>query len=116
MPKVFYTERDVEDLYHRGVATIVVGDDVVMTDLARERARKLGMELTHEEKPPSAPQRPYIAKPITPSKPKPAPVAVKPSPIRMELPAKKESLYDRVYNACKAKLGDTAVTISCSRS
>jgi len=28
MPKIFYTERDIEDLYHSGVTTLVVNDDV----------------------------------------------------------------------------------------
>ena len=48
MPKIFYTERDIEDLYRSGVATLVVNDDVVVTDLAREKARKLGaVSYTH---------------------------------------------------------------------
>jgi hypothetical protein len=43
MPKIFYTERDVEDLFARGVTSIDVHDNVVLTDLARERMFKLGM-------------------------------------------------------------------------
>ena len=45
MAKVFYTERDIEDLHARGVTSIDVHDDVVLTDLARERAVKLGVRL-----------------------------------------------------------------------
>lgn len=45
MAKTFYTERDIEDLHARGVASIDVHDDVVLTDLARERALKLGVRL-----------------------------------------------------------------------
>jgi hypothetical protein len=45
MAKVFYTERDIEDLHARGVATLDIHDDVVLTDLARERALKLGVRL-----------------------------------------------------------------------
>ena len=45
MAKVFYTERDIEDLHARGVTSIDVHDDVVLTDLARERALKLGVRL-----------------------------------------------------------------------
>ena len=45
MGKVFYTERDIEDLYARGVMQLDVNDDVVITDVARERAMKLGMRL-----------------------------------------------------------------------
>ena len=45
MAKVFYTERDIEDLHARGVTSLDVHDDVVLTDLARERALKLGVRL-----------------------------------------------------------------------
>ena len=45
MVKVFYTERDIEDFHARGVTSIDVHDDVVLTDLARERALKLGVKL-----------------------------------------------------------------------
>ena len=45
MPKAFYTERDIDDLHTRGVTSIDVHDDVVLTDLARERALKLGVRL-----------------------------------------------------------------------
>jgi hypothetical protein len=45
MAKVFYTERDIEDLSARGVTALDVSDDVVLTDLARERALKLGVKL-----------------------------------------------------------------------
>jgi hypothetical protein len=43
MPKVFYTERDIDDLYARGVTSIDVHDNVVLTELARERMFKYGM-------------------------------------------------------------------------
>ena len=46
MAKTFYTERDIEDLHARGVTNIDIHDDVVLTDLARERALKLGVRLT----------------------------------------------------------------------
>ncbi|HRA66109.1 MAG TPA: hypothetical protein PL187_08820 [Caldilinea sp.] len=45
MAKTFYTERDIEDLHARGATSIEVHDDVVLTDLARERALKLGVWL-----------------------------------------------------------------------
>lgn len=45
MGKIFYTERDIEDIHARGVTSIDVHDDVVLTDLARERALKLGVKL-----------------------------------------------------------------------
>ena len=43
--KTFYTERDIEDLHARGVTEIAVDDDVVLTDLAREKAEQLGVRL-----------------------------------------------------------------------
>ena len=43
MPKIFYTERDIDDLYARGMTSIDVHDGVVLTDLARERMFKYGM-------------------------------------------------------------------------
>ena len=62
MAKVFYTERDVEDLHARGVRMIEVGEDVVLTDLAYEKAERLGMRLVQgNEKPPGAPERPYLS-------------------------------------------------------
>jgi hypothetical protein len=62
MAKVFYTERDVEDLHARGVRMIEVGDDVVLTDLAYEKAERLGLRLVQgNQKPPGAPERPYLS-------------------------------------------------------
>ena len=45
MAKVIYTERDVEDLAKRGTKELVVTDDIYLTDVARERAEKLGIVL-----------------------------------------------------------------------
>ncbi|MBI3242906.1 MAG: hypothetical protein HYZ49_11495 [Chloroflexi bacterium] len=45
MPKTFYTEHDIEDLAARGVTALDVNDDVVLTDLAREKALNLGLKL-----------------------------------------------------------------------
>jgi len=49
MPKIFITERDIDDLKARGVASIDVTDDVVMTDLAVERAFRYGIALNRAE-------------------------------------------------------------------
>ena len=68
MPKTFYTERDIEDLAKRGVISLLEDDDVVLTDIARDKAMRLGIEIVHEfDKPSSAPERPYIAKITSPS-------------------------------------------------
>lgn len=68
MPKTFYTDRDIEDLAKRGVISLVVDDDVVLTDLARDKAMRLGIELVRDvDRPPSAPERPYITDIVSPS-------------------------------------------------
>jgi len=68
MPKTFYTERDIEDLAKRGVISLIEDDDVVLTDLARDKAMRLGIEIVHDiDHPPSAPERPYITEIVSPS-------------------------------------------------
>ena len=68
MPKTFYTERDIEDLAKRGVISLVVDDDIVLTDLARDKAMRLGIELERAvDQPPSAPERPYITQLTSPT-------------------------------------------------
>lgn len=43
--KTFYTVRDIEDMHASGVVEIETHDDVVLTDVAREKAIALGMRL-----------------------------------------------------------------------
>lgn len=43
--KTFYTERDIEDMHAAGVKEIEVHDDVVLTDVAREKALALSIKL-----------------------------------------------------------------------
>ena len=63
MPKEFYTERDIEDMFKRGILSLQVNEDVVLTELAFEKANRLGMKLLREHpvEPPAAPMRPYIS-------------------------------------------------------
>jgi hypothetical protein len=63
MPKEFYTERDIEDMFKRGVMSLNVTENVVLTELAYEKANRLGMQLVRSQpdNPPSAPIRPYLA-------------------------------------------------------
>ena len=88
MPKEFYTEKDIEDLFHRGIRSLQVSENVVLTELAYEKANRLGLELVSEraENPPAAPVRPYLseqprrqsahaqpaATPVTPATPQPS--------------------------------------------
>jgi hypothetical protein len=98
MPKTFYTERDIEDLARRGVTSVTVTEDVVLTELAREKAERLGVTLIREhDTPPSAPMRPYIANPSrtgssTTSQPDP--------------PPNKADLREKVRQAVLARLGN----------
>jgi hypothetical protein len=50
MAKIFYTERDVDDLKGRGVTSIDLNDNIVMTDLALERALKYEMKINRAER------------------------------------------------------------------
>jgi len=79
MPKTFYTERDIQDLANRGVTTLEVNDDVVLTDLAREQALKRGLQLVSKKA-----VRPDV-----------------PSPARQDA-----ELMERVKAAVIARLGD----------
>ena len=113
MPKIFYTERDIEDLYNSGVTSLVVTDNVVVTDLGREKAMKLGFDLVREfDQPPSAPIRPYITEKRSPTAAKPATgIAPKAGQMIAPKPAKPApaatDLETRVFEAVSAKVGDT---------
>ena len=114
MPKTFYTERDIDELVKQGIKSLIVDDDVVLTDLAYERARRLGLELLREsDQPPGAPIRPYIAKLPSPAasgsgKAASTPLStppVTPNPNRSS--ASDEDLQQRVYKAAQARLGSS---------
>ncbi|MDR3574896.1 MAG: hypothetical protein P4L50_13615 [Anaerolineaceae bacterium] len=95
MPKTFYTERDIEDLYRQGVQSLEVNDDVVLTELAYEKAQRLGIKLgVDHDNPPAAPVRPYISQPVQ------NPVHVDASPAK-----KGDDLKKRVRDAVIARLG-----------
>ena len=49
MAKVFYTGKDIEDMVKRGTMSLEVGDNVVLTDLAFEKARQLGLQLRRNQ-------------------------------------------------------------------
>jgi hypothetical protein len=95
MPKEFYTERDIEDMVKRGITSLRVDENVVLTELAYEKAGRLGMQLVKDRpvEPPAAPVRPYISQPQKPAAaPAPAPAA------QSDLPA-------RIREAVSARLG-----------
>jgi len=97
MAKTFYTEHDIEDMARRGQRSLVVGEDIVLTDLAYESARKLGVQLIQpHDTPPGAPIRPYLNQGGTSA----------PPPGRAAVPTSLDDLKQRVKSAVKAKLGD----------
>ena len=61
--KTFYTEKDIEDLFNRGTKSLRVNDEIALTDLAYEKAKRLGLQLLFDdmELPPIAPIRPYLS-------------------------------------------------------
>ena len=63
MPKEFYTEKDIEDLFNRGIRSLQVTENVVLTELAYEKAKRLDFQLITDraDNPPAAPVRPYIS-------------------------------------------------------
>ena len=99
MTKTFYTDHDIEDMVKRGVQSLVLSDDVVLTELAYEKAGRLGLKLVRPvDTPPSAPVRPYISKeshslPIS-----------SPAPIEANL-LKSADLKQRIKDAVVARLG-----------
>ncbi|MBI9051464.1 MAG: hypothetical protein JEZ00_18710 [Anaerolineaceae bacterium] len=105
MGKVFYTERDIEDMVKRGITSLLLTDDIVLTELAYESAKRLGLSLVKDNVvPPSAPVRPYISD----SKIKPMISAAMPcestqncTSVNVDAPTVK----DRVRNAVKARFG-----------
>jgi hypothetical protein len=62
--KIFYTERDIEDMHAAGVRQLEVDDNTVLTDLARDKAQDLGIVLVPAGQPQSQPRFP--ASPVPP--------------------------------------------------
>jgi len=58
MAKIFYTERDIDEMQSKGLTSIELKDNVVMTDLALERAMKYNMKISRAESTP-APKATY---------------------------------------------------------
>ena len=99
MAKTFITERDIEDMARRGEMSLTVTDDVVLTELAFEKAKKVGVSLLQPHQlPPAAPIRPYLSQPAPAKQPcMKCSQAAGPSD---------EELRQRIRDAVKAKLGN----------
>ena len=116
MPKEFYTEKDIEDLFNRGIRSLQLNENVVLTELAYEKAKRLDVQLITDraDNPPGAPVRPYISEqqtrrpvptigPATPSaesQPRPA-LTLALSPGERE-----NNIENRIRSAVIARLGN----------
>ena len=101
MPKTFYTEIDIEDMVKQGILSLDINDNVVLTDLAYEKANRLGLKLVRDkpENPPAAPVRPYVAQQM-PQKPAEAVTGV------VVPPPAATDLAQRIHSAVVARLGN----------
>jgi hypothetical protein len=114
MPKEFYTEKDIEDLFQRGIRSLQVTENVVLTELAYEKANRLGLQLVSDraENPPAAPVRPYLSE-VGTARPQPvvAPVAQsiraeRSDPAGSAVEARESDIEQRIRSAVIAKLGN----------
>jgi hypothetical protein len=114
MPKEFYTEHDIEDLFRRGIRSLQVTENVVLTELAYEKAQRLGLQLLSDraDNPPAAPVRPYLSDAGTrraqPAATLPAqPVrAARSDPSGSAVEARESDIEERIRSAVIAKLGN----------
>ena len=116
MSKEFYTERDIEELFERGTKSLRITENTVLTELAYEKANRLGLQLLSQEadNPPAAPVRPYLSEAqARPPKPAITPAAVEaqptPSPILAPVQAaneKENEIEQRIRSAVIARLGN----------
>ncbi len=93
MSRVFYTERDIEDLAKRGVKEVEVNDDVYVTDVAREKMEQLGIKAKSVSSKSSA------------SIPSITPTVLPPAPSGSLSEAEKQQVMEKVKSGVIARLG-----------
>lgn len=112
MPKEFFTEKDIEDLVQRGIKSLQVTENVILTELAYEKANRLGLQLITEraDNPPAAPVRPYLSEPLArqtlPPKPSIAPGPEGSMPQPGSTSASPTEIEKRIRSAVIARLGN----------
>ena len=111
MPKEFYTEKDIEDLFQRGVKSLQITENVVLTELAYEKAKRLDIQLITDrvDNPPAAPVRPYLSEPPRPTvqaKPTAAPVPPMVGSQPNPTPPNVSDVEKRIRSAVIARLGN----------
>ena len=104
--KKFYTEKDIEDLFKSGVQSLRVNDDVSLTDLAYEKAKRLGLQLLFDdvELPPIAPIRPYLSN-GSPQAPTTVSAKSKVDPVSQTATPSQADVAGRIRSAVLARLG-----------
>ena len=115
MPKKFYTEKDIEDLFNNGTKSLQVTDEVVLTELAYEKAKRLDFKLIYDraDASPAASVRPYLSE-KNPLQAKQVAVSVSPAESQPALtPAlslwergNDSDIETRIRSAVIAKLGN----------
>ena len=108
MAKQFYTEHDIEDMARKGIKSLQVSDDVVLTELAYEKAKKLDFQLVSaaDVPPPAAPVRPYLSEKQT-TQAKPVAISVSQATSQSAPSAPKVlAIEQRIRSAVIAKLGN----------
>lgn len=101
--KTFHTERDIEDIFKAGTREIRIDDDVVLTDLAREKALALGVRLTRVLPQPMAQE---AVPPLIPAlAQKDVAAALQPSVAAAPLEGSDEELARQVKAALISRLG-----------
>ena len=112
MTKEFYTEKDIEDLFNRGIKSLQVTENVVLTELAYEKAKRLNFQLINDgaDNPPAAPVRPYLSEQPTrqtaPSRPMIAPISPNVMSQPNPTPTNSADVEKRIRSAVIAKLGN----------
>lgn len=107
MAKEFYTEKDIEDLVKRGITSLELCDDIVLTELAYEKAERLGVKLIqpHQQRP-GAPVRPYLSQqPAHFSQPSVASSEQYSTVAKSCATPTQSDLRERIRNAVVARLG-----------
>lgn len=107
MPKKFYTEKDIEELVRSGAKSLEVCDDVVLTELAYEKAKRLDFKLITEraDNPPAAPVRPYLSE-KNPPQAKPVVASVSSAESQPKPTQSGSDIEARIRSAVIAKLGN----------
>jgi hypothetical protein len=110
MSKEFYTEKDIEDLFRRGIKSLQVTENVVLTELAYEKAQRLNLQLITDqaENPPAAPVRPYLSDPLTrpPARATPTVAPVSTAATALPIPPETTAVENRIRSAVIARLGN----------